>query len=96
VDVYEVELAPPVVKELRRFPQADRRRLLDRMDALGADPRPSGCEKLTEVPDAFRVRVGSYRVVYRVDDPARVVEVIRIGQRGSVYRRRSSWGERSR
>ena len=64
------------------------RRLLDRMEGMSADPRPPGCEKLAEVPDAFRVRVGNYRIVYRVDDAARVVEVIRVGQRASVYRRR--------
>jgi mRNA interferase RelE/StbE len=88
VNPYQVEARHSVVKELRQFPQADQRRLLDRMEGLGMDPRPPGCEKLTEIRDAFRVRVGAYRIVYRVDDAARVVEVIRVGRRASVYRRR--------
>lgn len=88
MDSYQVEVKPSIVKEMRRFLQADQRRLLDRMEALGSEPRAVGCEKLTEGPGAFRVRVGAYRIVYRIDDAARVVEVIRVGQGGSVYRRR--------
>lgn len=34
----------------------------------------------------WRVRVGVYRVIYRIDDPSRVF-VVKIGPRGSVYRR---------
>jgi mRNA interferase RelE/StbE len=87
MDPYEVEVRPSIVKGMKRLPRTDQRRLLDRMEALGTEPR-LGCENLSEIPDAFRVRVGDYRIVYRVDDTSRVVEVIRVGQRGSVYRRR--------
>lgn len=88
MDPYEVEARPSVVKQMKRLPRADQRRLLDRMEALGGDPRPPGSEKLSELPNAFRVRAGDYRIVYRVDDTGKVVEVIKVGQRGSVYRRR--------
>lgn len=88
MDPYEVEVRWSILKEMKRLPRADQKRLLDRMEALGRDPRPPGCEKLREMRDAFRTRVGDYRIVYRVVDTARVVEVIRVGQRGSIYRRR--------
>lgn len=77
MDPYEVEVRPTIVKEMKRLPKADQRRLLERMEALGSEPRSPGCEKLSEVPNAFRVRVGDYRIVYRVDDTAKVVEVLR-------------------
>jgi mRNA interferase RelE/StbE len=36
----------------------------------------------------YRVRVGDYRVIYSVDDAARIVAVEKVGHRGDVYRRR--------
>ncbi|MGH3146342.1 MAG: type II toxin-antitoxin system RelE family toxin, partial [Rubrobacter sp.] len=40
---------------------------------LAADPRPRGAVKMrgTEEQEEWRVRVGDYRIVYRVDDEAR-------------------------
>lgn len=34
----------------------------------------------------FRIRVGDYRILYEIDDVARVVTVTRVRQRGSAYR----------
>ena len=36
--------------------------------------------------ELYRIRVGSYRVVYRIEDEFLVVLVIRIGHRRDVYR----------
>ena len=56
------------------------------IDALAADPRPHGAEKLAGRDD-FRIRVGDYRIVYAVDDTERLVLVARIAHRREVYRR---------
>jgi mRNA interferase RelE/StbE len=64
----------------------DRRRIVARINALSIDPRPDGCEKLAGLEDRFRLRQGSYRIVYAVDDRGQSVEVVKIGHRRDVYR----------
>ena len=36
--------------------------------------------------DAFRVRIGDYRVIYEINDDELVLIVIKIGARGDVYK----------
>ena len=83
---YAVLIKPSARRELEALPDQLLRRTDRVITSLGADPRPRGSIKLRGVADLFRVRVGDYRVVYRVDDVARVVEVTRIGHRRDVYR----------
>jgi mRNA interferase RelE/StbE len=80
-----VFIKPSAAKELEGLPDKDRRRIARRIQGLAADPRPPGREKLTG-DDRFRVRHGDYRVVYAVDDRAREVVVVKIGNRRDVYR----------
>ena len=63
-----------------------RERIGDAVEALAADPRPPSATKLAGRDD-YRVRVGDYRIVYAVDDDARLVIVARIAHRREVYRR---------
>jgi mRNA interferase RelE/StbE len=58
-----------------------------RIEALAAQPRPPGCEKLSGSRDHYRVRQGRYRVLYEVDDAGRLVTVVEIGDRKDVDRR---------
>jgi mRNA interferase RelE/StbE len=53
---------------------------------LRAIPGPLGSVTLTGSPGWRRIRIGGYRVVYDVDDRARVALVLRVGSRGEVYR----------
>ena len=76
-----------VNEALRGNSKADVRRILARMDGLRHDPRAPGCEKLSGA-ELYRVRQGVYRIVYEIHDAWIVVEVIRVGHRGEVYRGR--------
>jgi mRNA interferase RelE/StbE len=53
--------------------------------ALAETPRPAGCKKLKGHRDLWRIRVGEWRVLYIVDDTARLVRVTRIAHRREVY-----------
>jgi len=85
---YHVEIEPQVLRELRDLPMADERRAVEKIRGLAKEPRPDGCEKMAGQRDAWRIRSGNYRVVYRVDDSERVVTVTRVGHRREVYRRK--------
>jgi mRNA interferase RelE/StbE len=82
---YRLLIKPSAVKELEALPAKDRRRIVPRIEGLASEPRPHGCEKLSGL-EQYRVRQGDYRVVYGVDDDARVVIVVKIGHRRDVYR----------
>jgi mRNA interferase RelE/StbE len=82
---YSLFLKRSAAKELEAVPLKDRRRLIRRIQDLAADPRPPGLQKLSGA-DKYRVRQGDYRILYTIDDAAQTVVVVRIGQRGDVYR----------
>ena len=82
---YKVLIKPSAVKELESLSKNDRRRVAERIRRLAGAPRPPGCEKLSG-EEKYRVRQGSYRVVYSLDDSQRIVVVVKIGHRREVYR----------
>jgi mRNA interferase RelE/StbE len=86
VGKYKVLIKPSAVKELESIPRKkDRQRIVERISALADDPRPHGSQKLSG-KDRFRLRQGSYRIIYTIEDDALVVYVVKIGHRKDVYR----------
>jgi len=85
---YELRFKASVAKDLRGIPKTDVRRILGRIEALRDDPRAPCCEKLAGNEELYRVRQGTYRIVYGIHDEQVVVEVIRVGHRREVYRGR--------
>jgi len=53
--------------------------------SLADNPRPYGYKKL-KGEDAYRIRVGEYRIIYEIDDDIIVVTVVSVGHRKEVYR----------
>lgn len=83
---YRVRVARTAQKTLDKIqPVATRRRIETKIAALATNPRPSDCTKLT-ARDAYRVRVGDYRIVYSVADDVRIVSIEDIGHRREIYR----------
>ena len=74
-------------RDLDRLLPTDGRRLLAAIEALSANPRPRQARNLTGSASSYRVRVGSYRVLYEVSDRDEVVTVFAAGHRRDVYRR---------
>jgi mRNA interferase RelE/StbE len=57
------------------------------IDGLSLDPRPDGVRKMKGAnPPFWRIRIGDYRVIYRIDDESKEVVVARIRHRKDVYR----------
>ena len=84
--MYQVESASSRIKrELRRVPRPDRVRIAEAVRALADDPRPPGVVQLE--PDVYRLRVGDYRVIYKVLDEERIILIGRVVRRSeSTYR----------
>ena len=71
---------------MTKLPKAQQRRLARKIDALRETPRPHGVHKLRANEDLYRIRIGDYRVVYRIADADLVVRAVAIGHRRDVYR----------
>lgn len=85
---YSLQIKKFAAEELEAIPgKQDRQRLVRRIQALSVDPRPPGAEKLSGVRDRYRIRQGSYRVLYEIEDDRLIVYVVKIGDRKDVYRR---------
>ena len=83
---YRVELKPSAVRDLTVLQRRDRVRGARKIDALAANPRPPGVQKLKGAQDLWRTRTGDFCIIYAIQDDALVVLVIRIGYRREVYR----------
>ena len=83
---YELLIKPSAVKEIKRIDgKKDRQRVVQRIQELAEDPRPEGCEKLA-LQERYRLRQGSYRIVYAVDDDQPAVLIVKVDHRKDVYR----------
>jgi mRNA interferase RelE/StbE len=84
--VYTVEVLRRAQGSIAGLPASVAVRARAAIAALSHDPRPPGCKKLKAETQLWRIRVGEYRVVYTINDTARVVTVVKVGHRREVYR----------
>ena len=83
---YKLVIKRSAAKELEAVgSRKDRRRIVVKIRSLAVDPRPLGYQKLSG-SEKYRVRQGSYRIVYSIEDDRLVVTVVRIVHRREVYR----------
>lgn len=83
---YQIVLFPPAERFLRKLSGDIRQRILAKIRTLAENPWPRGFIRL-EGYDAYRVRVGVYRIIYSVDRGRLLVLVLDIGHRKDIYRR---------
>lgn len=81
---YTIQIDKPALKFLQKQPQAQRERLLRAIRDL---PDNGDRKRLQGHSDLFRLRVGTYRIIYTVDNGKFVVCVIDAGNRGQIYNR---------
>lgn len=85
MEKYKVSIKRSAVKEIEAIPQKkERQRIIRRIGQLAIDPRPPGSKKLSG-NDRYRIRQGSYRIVYGIEDNELIVVVVRVGHRKDVY-----------
>lgn len=78
--MYRVDAARSRVKrQLKRIPRADLSRIGEAVNALSVEPRPPGVVQLQS--DIYRIRIGNYRVIYKIYDEEKLVLIGRIIRR---------------
>ena len=81
---YKVFFKKSVEKDLKIIPKRDLSRILQKIASLQVDPRPIGSEKLTG-QERYRLRQGTYRIVYSIQDYELTVWVVKVGHRRDIY-----------
>ena len=85
MDSYSVELTKSAEKELRRIDGRYIPRIFAAVESLAEEPRPTGCKKLSGSDHTYRIRIGTYRVIYDIQESRLLVLVIKIGHRKDAY-----------
>lgn len=85
---YDVDLTPKAKRALRKLSAEPQRRVGKALRGLGEDPFSADAERVVSEPGALRARVGDYRVIYRVDNDRRLVQVLDVARRDEAYRPR--------
>ena len=82
---YEVFLQPRARKEFLALPPDIARKITQALQILEQNPRSHQSIKLSG-SEGYRLRVGDYRILHEIDDPAKKVIVYRIKHRREAYR----------
>ena len=83
--MYEVYLERSAERDMRRLSSTDFRRVTRAIRALADNPRPPGCRKIVNSARDWRIRVGTLRVIYEIDDDARQARVMQVKHRRDAY-----------
>jgi mRNA interferase RelE/StbE len=82
---YSITVSRSAGRDLDRLDRTVLSRVAAAIDALSLDPRPPGCRKLVDRAGTWRVRVGDWRVLYEMDDAARLVRIVAVRHRSKAY-----------
>jgi len=83
---YTVVFAKSAEKELTSLPAKAIEKIVAAILLLEENPRPNGCKKLKGFTNLWRIRIGNYRVIYRIDDVIMLVDVREVGDRKDIYK----------
>ena len=86
MSLYSVFYTSAASRQFRQLPSSISPAIREAVEALARNPRTIHTQKLAGLPDAYRLRVGRYRVVYTIGDRLRRVVIHRIAHRREVYR----------
>jgi mRNA interferase RelE/StbE len=82
---YSLDVKHSAQRELDSLDDSVFKRIDRKILALADNPRPPGCKKLRGYRDQWRIRVGDWRVVYLIDDEAKLITIMRVAHRREVY-----------
>ncbi len=84
--MYEVYLERGAERDLKKLSEEDYQHIIPHIKTLAENPRPPGCRKIVSSKRDWRIRIGNYRVIYEIDEKAKIVRVIRVKRRPEAYR----------
>jgi mRNA interferase RelE/StbE len=77
--------ADKFLDKLSKQQPSDAEAIEEAIEGISETPRPPGCKPLKGYAGTWRIRVGSYRVCYQVDESVLLVLVVTVSTRDKVY-----------
>ena len=82
--MYKIVLKKKAKKFIDKLPLPEKKRIISAIEKL---PDGEDIKRLQGYDDVLRLRVGTYRIIYTVDNGKLGVTVIDAGNRGQIYNR---------
>jgi mRNA interferase RelE/StbE len=84
--VYDIYIEKAAERDLKKLPAADFERIIPHLKSLAEDAKPPGSRKISGTEHDWRIRVGTYRIIYELNEKEKVVSILRVRHRREVYR----------
>ena len=85
--MFKIYLDIPTQKSLKKLDNSVSQRIIESIERLAKDPIPPDSKRIIGIKEkVFRIRVGKFRVLYRVNYKNFCVVVIDINTRERVYK----------
>ncbi|MCX5838247.1 MAG: type II toxin-antitoxin system RelE/ParE family toxin [Deltaproteobacteria bacterium] len=84
--MYEILIEKAAERDLKKLSAADFERIIPHLNGLAEQARPAGSRKIGGSEHDWRIRVGTYRVIYEIDEKGKTVKILRVRHRREVYR----------
>jgi len=83
--MYKIKIISHAGKDLDYLQGKVFTKIKNEIIGLSKNPRPYGVIKLTN-QEGYRLRLGDYRILYRIDDKLKEIFIYRIKHRKEAYR----------
>ena len=84
--MYDIYIEKAAERDLKKLSAADFERIIPYLKSLAEDARPPGSRKISGTEHDWRIRVGTYRVIYELNEKEKIVSILRVRHRREVYR----------
>lgn len=84
--MYEIVIEKAAERDLKKLSAANFERIIPHLKSLAEEARPAGSRKISGSEHDWRIRVGTYRIIYELNEKEKVVKIMRIRHRREVYR----------
>ena len=82
---FRIEVSATAERQIRKLPRDDQIRVLRAIRPLANEPMPPGSRKVRGYDDVLRIRVGTYRILYRLEGRRLLIIILKVGHRRDVY-----------
>ena len=85
--MFEILLETPARNFIKKLDSKNSPRIIEAIEKLAEDPVPHDAKRIYGTSEKlFRIRVGDFRVLYRIDHGEVIIIVVNIDSRKRVYR----------
>jgi len=85
--VYKIVFTKRSFKSLRRIPKPVAAQMRSKLVEIAKNPyAPHSNVKKLQGRSGFRLRVGTWRLIYEIQDDQLIILVLKVGSRGDIYK----------